>query len=149
MTTVVQVALTLALLAIVVFLACVLPLAFRASRRVARLADAAERMRDDVQRLVQDSRELVRQATEVCIRTGEQLDDGRAVVQAGRRRTEKADRLVEGVGSVVEPPVFFAARTMNRCRAGLGAFLGALFRPRERNKSANRNNEYQGEKEHV
>jgi uncharacterized protein YoxC len=136
MSTVLQVALFLAALAFIVLVACLIPLAFQARRRLEHLAVSAEQLKANVELLVQDSRELVRNVNELEQQVSRQMDDVGQVVGTVRRWTERADRLVEEVGSVIEPPVFAWVRNVNLFRLGATTFLQAFFHTnRNQNKT--------------
>ena len=130
-----QIALFLASLAIIALAACVIGFAVVARRQLAQLVSSAEQMKADVQALLQDSRELVRNVNDMAKRASEQMDDVSEIVQTVQQWTARADRIVEGVGSVIEPPIFSLVRHASLLRTGVGAFVGALFHSNQHNEA--------------
>ena len=143
MSTALQVPLFVASVAVIVLAACIVPLAFQARRRLGRLALTAEEFKADVKVLVQDSREMVRNMNELATRANRQLGDTAKVVNTVQRWTERADRLVDEVGSAIEPPVFSLVRNMNLFRTGATTFLQTIFRTKQNNHQTKQ------EKDHV
>src|SRR5882762_3084524 len=113
-----QVALFLASLAIIVLVACLVPMAFLMRSHLNSLVRTAEQSKTDMQTLVHDSHELIRTVTDLSQRASRQLDEVDRVVATVREWTDRADHFVNEVGSVVEPPVFTIARNMNLLRTG-------------------------------
>jgi hypothetical protein len=49
------------------------------------------------------------------------------VMQTVQAWTARTDRLVDSVGSIIEPPIFSLASLSNLVRTGAGAFIQTLF----------------------
>lgn len=130
-----QVALFLASVAIVILVACVVPMAFLMRQHLKSMVDAAERSKSDMKTLVQHSQELIRNITEISKRASKQMDEVDQVVATVREWTESADHFLKEVGSVVEPPVFTIVRNMNLLRSGVTGFIHALRDSFHRNES--------------
>jgi uncharacterized protein YoxC len=126
MSTALQVALFVASVAFTVLVICLIPIAFRARRQLEQLVVTAEELKGKLQVLVEDSRELVRNVNELSKRANQQLDEVNHVVQTARGWTDRADRLVNEIGSAVEPPVHSLLRNMNILRTGVTTFLQFL-----------------------
>ena len=122
-----QVALFAACAALVLLVACVVPILFQAHRRLEQLALAAGRSRAKLDLLADDSHELVRNLSRLADRATLQLDEIDSVVQTAKRWMGRADLLENAVGSTVEPPVFSAVRSMSLVRAGMNGFLRVLL----------------------
>ena len=101
-----QIALYLTALSIIAFVAIALPLLFRLQRRIDRMAAAVDEMRAETVPLARETRELV--------------DDLRGL--SGR-----ANRLVDEVGSVVEPPLLASSLGFRLIRTGVKTFVRALW----------------------
>jgi uncharacterized protein YoxC len=121
-----QVALFLASVAIIILVACVVPMAFLMRQHLKSLVNSAEQSKSDMQTLVQHSQELIRNITEISRRASKQMDEIDQVVATVREWTDGADHFLKQVGSVVEPPVFTIVRNMNLLRTGVTGFLHAL-----------------------
>jgi uncharacterized protein YoxC len=130
-----QVALFLASLAIIVLVACLVPMAFLMRSHLSTLVRMAEQSKTDMQALVHDSHELIRNVTELSQRASRQLDEVDQVVGTVHEWTKRADHIVNEVGSVVEPPVFTIVRNMNLLRTGVAGFLHTLFDSSRRNQT--------------
>jgi uncharacterized protein YoxC len=127
MSNVLQVALFCASVAIVLVAACLIPMAVLALRQFAGMARAGEEIKANLDLLMRDSRVLVQNVNELSKRVQAQMDDVDEVMQTVQSWTARADRLVDGVGSIVEPPVFSLAALSNLVRTGAGAFIQSLF----------------------
>jgi uncharacterized protein YoxC len=137
------VVLFLASVAFIVLAACIIPIAFQARRRLAELVLTAELLKPKLEVLAQDGRELVRSVTDLSKRANKHMDDVGKMVSTAHQWTERADRIVNEVGSVIEPPAFALVRNMNLFRTGATAFLRTLFHPNQNN------NQTKQEKDHV
>ena len=131
MSTVLQVALFFASLAIILLVACIVPIAFQVRRRLEQLALTADSLKASGELLVRDSRELVLNVNDLAVRANQQLDDAAEVVHTVRQWTQRTDRLLNEVGSVVEPPVFTIVRKINLLRAGASTFFKVLFHSKQ------------------
>ena len=131
MSTVLQVALFFASLAIILLVACIVPIAFQVRRRLEQLALTADSLKASGELLVRDSRELVLNVNDLAVRANQQLDDAAEVVHTVRQWTQRTDRLLNEVGSVVEPPVFTIVRKINLLRAGASTLFKVLFHSKQ------------------
>ena len=122
--------------AFVLLMLCLLPIAFLVWRRLVQLVRVIEQERAHAQALIQDGRELIVHLREISSRVTKQMDDVDRMLCTARQWTERADRLVNGVGSIVEPPVFALAQGSHLARVGLKAFLRVLLRGRQRREAA-------------
>lgn len=127
MTMALQVALFLASITFSLLAACLVPIAFQMRRQLNRLALSAEHLEANVALLVQDSREMVRSVNEITRRAQPPVDDAARVLRLARQWTERADRLVDEVGSVIEPPVYSLVRSLGLFGEGASTFIRAVF----------------------
>ena len=121
-----QVALFLASLAIIVLVACVIPLGLQTRRTSEQMLRCVNEFKSDAHYVKQQTEELIRNLNELSRRANEQMDDISQVVRTTRQWTERADRLVNEVGSAIEPPVFSLVRNVNLLRTGVSRFLQVL-----------------------
>ena len=111
MSNLLQIALFLASVAVVTFVAFCIPAILQLRKHTARLARTLEELKAEVSPLVQDGRKLLHNVNELSTRVHRQCDEVEDVIQTVRGWTgQRADRVVEEVGSVLEPPILTAAR---------------------------------------
>lgn len=118
-----QIALFLASVAVVIFVACCIPAILQLRNHAAQLTQTLAELKAEVSLLVQDSRRLLHNVNELSTRATRQCDDVERVIQTVRGWTERVDRVVEEVGSVLEPPVLTAARNALIFRKGIAKFF--------------------------
>src|SRR5579859_3050548 len=118
-----QIALFLASVAVVIFVAYCIPAIIQLRKHAAQMAQTLEELKAEVSLLVRDSREMVHSVNELSTRAHRQWDDVDRVIQTVRVWTERVDRVVEGVGSVLEPPILKVARNALIFRKGIAKFL--------------------------
>ena len=123
---VVQLALALASIAIVLFVAIVIPAVLQLRKYAERLAVATEELKTDIQVLLRDTREILQRMKEISQRVHLQMDDIEHVIGAVRSWADRIDVVVEEVRAAVERPVVRAARNINLFRTGLATFLQAF-----------------------
>ena len=123
MSTLLQVALLLASVAIVVFVAFCIPAILQLRKHAARMTQTLAELKAEVSLLVQDSRKVLYSVNELALRAHEQCDDVEQVLQTVRGWTERVDHVVEEVGFAVEPPVLAAARNVQIFYKGIAKFF--------------------------
>jgi uncharacterized protein YoxC len=123
MSNLLQIALFLASVAVVTFVAFCIPAILQLRKHTARLARTLEELKAEVSPLVQDGRKLLHNVNELSTRVHRQCDEVEDVIQTVRGWTERADRVVEEVGSVLEPPILTAARNAHIFRKGIAKFF--------------------------
>ena len=123
MSAVLQVALLLASVAIVVFVAFCIPAVLQLRKHAARITHTLEELKAEVSVLVEDSRTVLRSVNELSTRANQQCDDVEQVIHTVRGWTERVDHVVEEVGSVLEPRILTAVRTAQIFRRGIAKFF--------------------------
>ena len=118
-----QAALFLASAAIAVFVAFCIPAVLQLRKHAARITQTLEELKAEVSVLVKDSHTVLRSINELSARAHQQCDNVEHVVQAVRGWTDRVDRVVEEVGSVLEPPILTAARNAQIFRKGIAKFF--------------------------
>jgi uncharacterized protein YoxC len=123
MSTPLQIALFLASIAVVIFVAFCIPALLQLRKHAARITQTLEELKAEISQLVQDSRTLLRNVNELSTRANRQCDDIEQVIQTVRNWTERVDRVVEEVGTVLEPPLLTVVRNAQIIRKGITKFL--------------------------
>lgn len=118
-----QIALFLASIAVVIFVAYCIPAMLQLRRHADRMAQTLAELKAEVSLLVQDSRKMLHNVNELSLRAHEQCDDVEQVIQTVRSWTERANHVVEVVGMVLEPPILTAARNAQIFRKGVAKFF--------------------------
>ena len=118
-----QVGLFLASVAVVIFVALCIPAMLQLRKHAERMAQTLAELKTEVSVLVQDSRKMLHNFSELSTRANQQCDDVERVIQTVRNWTERVDRVVEEVGSVLEPPILTAARNALIFRKGIAKFF--------------------------
>lgn len=103
-----------------------IPVALLALRHLERMTFGVELMKADLKTLLNDSHELVRNVNDLSKQAGRQMEDIGRVTHTVEQWTSRVDRLVNEVGSVVEPPVFSVARNLTLIRVGMAAFMRVM-----------------------
>jgi uncharacterized protein YoxC len=142
MSTALQVALFVASLTFILLALCIIPVVFHLRRKLEQLVVTSAALKEKLQVLVEDSHEMVRNVTQLSKRANQQLDEISQVVQTAHQWTERADKIVNEIGSAIEPPVHSLVRNMNLFRTGIATFL-QFFSHR------NQHNQTQKESDHV
>ncbi|MFO7535503.1 MAG: DUF948 domain-containing protein [Kiritimatiellia bacterium] len=88
---------------------------------------SVEETRVQVEGVLKEVKILVQNANGLSGRVHLEMDEVDRMLHLAREWTERADRVVDGVGSVIEPPVQSLVRTSGLIRAGFGAFIKTLF----------------------
>jgi len=118
-----QIAFFLASTAVVIFVAFCIPAVLQLRQQAARLTQTLAELKAEVSLLVQDSRKLLHNVNELSTRAHQQCDDVERVIRTVRGWTERVDRVVEEVGTVLEPPILTAARNAQIVRKGIAKFF--------------------------
>ena len=118
-----QIALFLASVAVVIFVAYCIPAMLQLRKNADRMAQTLAELKAEVSLLLQDSRKVLYSVNELSMRAHAQCDDVEQVIQTVRGWTERVDHVVEEVGSAVEPPVLAAARNVQIFYKGIAKFF--------------------------
>ena len=137
MSTVLQVALFFASLAVVVLVACLIPIAFQARRQLEQLVVTAGLLKADMAVIVHHGQALMQNVNVLVTRANRQMDDVEQVVRTVRQWAERTDRLVDALGATLEPPVVAMVRNLNLLRTGVTTFFQALMQRNQRNQTHN------------
>jgi len=102
----------------------VLLLQFR--RQIERVVRAVEVLKAEVTPLAQETRVVVERLRELSGRVQGQWVEVERIIDTARTWSQRANHLVEGIGSVVEPPILGASRKIHIFRKGLETFVRAF-----------------------
>jgi uncharacterized protein YoxC len=111
----------------VIFVAFCIPAMLQLRQQAARMAQTLAELKAELSLLVQDSREVLHNVNELSTRAHQQCNDVERVIETVRGWTERVDRVVEEVGTVLEPPILTAARNAQIFRKGIAKFLKAFL----------------------
>ena len=123
-----QVALFLASVAVVVFVAIFIPAFLVLCQRASSAARQLEEVKADLKLVIQDTRTVMQRVTELANRAHQQMDEVDRMVRTARGWSDRADRIVGEVGDIVEAPIFTVARIIGIVQEGLHSFLNAVTR---------------------
>jgi uncharacterized protein YoxC len=126
MSTALQVALFAASVAVVVFVAFLIPVFIGLRKCAARATRELEELKSEVKLLVHDSRSTLLNVNNLTSRAHRQLDEVDKVVRSAREWSERAGRIVAQVGDVVEAPIFTGARVVSIVYKGLSRIFDVL-----------------------
>lgn len=118
-----QIALFFASIAVVTFVACCIPAVIQMRKHANRMAQTMAELKAEVSLLMHDSRKTLHNINELSLRAREQCDDAEQVIQTVRSWTERVDRVVNEVGTAVEPPILAAARNVQVVYKGIAKFF--------------------------
>jgi len=124
--TALQAALYVGSVAIIVLVTVLIVLLLQFRRQIERIVRAVEDLKSEVTPLAQETRVVVENLRELSGRVQEQWKEVEKIIDTARIWSQRANHLVEGIGSVVEPPIFAASRNIQILRAGLATFVRAL-----------------------
>ena len=128
-----QIALFLASVAVVIFVAYCIPAMLQLRKHAARMTQTLAELKAEVSLLVQDSRKMLHNVNELSTRADQQCDDVEQVIQTVRGWTERVDRVVEEVGTVLEPPLLTVVRNAQIFRKGVAKFFEMFLNRNHRN----------------
>ena len=140
-----QIALFLASVAVVIFVAFCIPAILQLRDHAARMTQTLAELKAEVSLLVQDSRKLLHNVNELSTRAHQQCDDVERVIQTVRGWTERVDRVVEEVGSVMELPILTAVRNAQIFRKGIVKFFEAFWNRNHRHQSQKAEEQHVGQ----
>jgi uncharacterized protein YoxC len=125
--TALQVALYLASAAAILLSAVLIVLQLQFRAQVERIVRAVEELKTEVSPLVQETRIVVDRLRDLSGRVQGQWSEVEAIIDTARTWSQRANHLVEGIGSVVEPPIFQVSRNIFIVKKGLETFFRAFF----------------------
>jgi uncharacterized protein YoxC len=125
--TALQAALYVGSVAIIVLVAVLVVLLLQFRRQIERVVRAVEDLKAEVNPLAQETRVVVERLRDLSGRVQRRWMEVEGIIDRARTWSQRAYHLVEGIGSVVEPPILAASRNIHILRKGMETFVGALL----------------------
>jgi hypothetical protein len=122
-----QAALYVASLAIVVSVPILVGTLLRFRKQLERVVGAVEELGAEMKPLAQEARLVVDGLRDLSGRAQEQWTEVEGIIDTARHWTERADHLMDEIGSAVGPPIFAATHGIRLLRRGLGVFAQVLL----------------------
>jgi uncharacterized protein YoxC len=124
--TALQAALYVGSAAIIALSAVLIVLLLQIGRQIERVVQAVEELKAEVSPLARETRVVMEGLRDLSGRVQGQWTEVETIIDTARSWAERANHLVEEIGSVVEPPIFAASRRIHILRKGLETFVRAL-----------------------
>ena len=132
--TALQAALYVGSVAIVVLVSVLTILLLQFRTQMERVVRAVEEIKAEVNPLVQEMRVVVERLRNLSGRVQGQWMEVERIIDTARTWSQRANHLVEGIGSVVEPPIFAASRSIYVLRRGLETFARAFLKRKQQHQ---------------
>jgi len=129
-----QAALYVGSAAIVVLAAALMVLLLQFRRQIECVVRAVEELKAEMTPLAQETRIVVEQLHDLTRRVQWRWREVESVIDTALAWSQRANHLVEGIGSVVEPPIFAMSRNIQILRIGLATFVRALLNRRRQHQ---------------
>ena len=123
-----EILLSLASVAIVVFVATTMVLLFHFRKQAERLVKTTEDLKADIATIGQDAHEVLQEVKVLTERANRQFHEVEHVVRVARDWCDRVDQVATEVGDAIEPPLLKVARTIGVYGGGVAGFLQALFK---------------------
>jgi uncharacterized protein DUF948 len=124
--TALQTALYVGSFAIVALTSVLIVLLLQLGRQIERFVRTVEELKAELGPLARETRVVVEGLRELSGRVQGQWMEVERIIDTARTWSERANHLVEEIGSVVEPPIFAMSRKIQIFRKGLETFVRAL-----------------------
>jgi len=121
-----QAALYVGSAAIVALTVVLIVLLLQFGRQIERVVRAVEELKTEVNPLARETRVVVERLHDLSARVQGRWMEVERIIDTVRTWSQRADHLVEEIGSMVEPPIFAASRKIHILRKGLETFVRAL-----------------------
>ena len=97
-------------------------------------ADAMDRsftqLKGELAQLIQESRGAVVELRQAIARVSGPMEDLKHITSIARAWTDRADRLVDAVAGVAEPPLFFLSKNLKTLSGIMGGVMQVLLTPK-------------------
>ncbi|MCX5658188.1 MAG: DUF948 domain-containing protein [Planctomycetota bacterium] len=95
--------------------------------RVDSIEKSVSEVKGDISALIQESRGVVKEVQQLAARVAKPMDDVERITHLAREWSERADRMVDAVGTVAEPPLFLMSKNIKLAgRIGLAVFKSLI-----------------------
>jgi uncharacterized protein YoxC len=129
-----QVALYAASVAIIVLTTILIVVLLQIRKQVERVVRTVEDLKSELDPLVLETRAVMEKLRDLSERVHERWMEVERAMESARTWSHRVNRLVEGIGSMVLPSVLVASLNIQLLRKGLGAFVRALFTPKQQHQ---------------
>ena len=116
---------------IVLFTALFIVAAVYLNMRADAIQRSVSQLQGELSGLIQESREAVKELRLVVGRAAQPLDDLGAIAPTARGWTQRADRVIDAVGTVAEPPLFFLSDKVKAAGAFVRGLRQGLLSPKQ------------------
>ena len=124
--TALQAALYVGSIAFIALVAVLIAMLLQFRRQIERVVQAVEDVKAQVKPLAQETRVVVENLRDLSARVDRQWVEVERIIETARSWWQRADYLVEGISSVMAPPIVAARRNVHILRIGLEAFVRAF-----------------------
>ena len=121
-----QIALTVASVAFIALVCCIIPVLCLTRRKLNGLLQSVDQLESKVEGLVDNSNDLIHSVNELSKQINQQMPKVSERLDTVHHWAARANRRVDEVGSVIEPPAFTIAHYANMIRKGASAFFSTL-----------------------
>jgi len=133
LSTVLQIALTLASFAVILVSACLIPVLLQVSRHMEKMSANVEEVKNKVNILLDDTRELVQNVNELSRQINSRVSDAGEMLDVAREWASRTNTLVSGLSSTIELPFASVFRKVKLLQMGATTFFRTLFHPKTQN----------------
>lgn len=130
MPTEIYIAVLVACAALVILTVLSLVVAVYLARKLNGMVTSVAEAQRELRELIGESREGVKELRQSAARIAGPMEDIEHITRTARGWTDRADRLVDAVGVIAEPPIFFAARNIATAGRVVSGMLEVLFQPK-------------------
>jgi len=129
-----QVALYVGSAAIIALATVLMVLLFQFRRQIERVVRAVEELKDEVNPLARETRVVMERLGDLSGRVRGQWMEVEGIIDTARIWSQRVNHWVEGIGSIVEPPILAASRNVYILRKGLETFVRVLSNRRRQHQ---------------
>src|ERR1051326_6100492 len=134
MTLAMEIAVFIACIAFIIWVPVIIVALYRMHAIAARMLHVIEKFREECKPMVQKMDAATERLNLLSVLAQNQWHEVEKIVHTARHWSERADRFVEEVGSIVEPPVFSVGYKLNLMRAGVKTFFQTLLSGNQQHK---------------
>jgi hypothetical protein len=126
----IYVAVLTACTAIVILSAVVIAVAVGLKARADAMDRNVAQLRGELSELIRESRQLVGELRQAVARASDPMEDLAHMTRTARGWTDRADRLIDAVGTVAEPPLFFLSKNIKTVGGMVSGVLQTWLTPK-------------------
>lgn len=137
---VIDIAIVSACSAIAILAALSVMAGFYLKARMESLEIGVSKLRDEASELIRESRAAVAEIHRAAARVSKPMDELEHIMLSAREWTDRADRVIDAVGVVAEPPLLFLSKKMGTLGVIVRGVLQVLLTPKTNNQPAKDHN---------